>query len=543
MSDFNKAFLRLSRRAESADRAKLVETFVDVGALFTLLSSRDHQAIYGRRGTGKTHALLYLADSVARDGDIPVYVDLRMIGSTGGLYADDSLPLPERGTRLLMDTLAAIHEGLLTYAIDANDVNLNLASIGPALDSLAAAITEVSLSGPIENEENYGAGDRTRADHEVTLGAGPTGLSGSARIGGSVESSRDESVRVRRVGELRHRVHFGSVGNAMQQLIDRIGTKRIWLLLDEWSVVPLPLQPYLADLLRRSLFPLQRVTVKIGAIEQRSQFHIAGLGGSYVGIELGADMAADLNLDDFMVFDNNARRATEFFEQLLFKHYLAVADELALSTRPTSAALLIQGAFTQRPTFEEFVRASEGVPRDAINILSLAAQRAGDAPITREHIRGAARDWFQRDKDAAASANAQARSLLHWIIDEVIAHRRARAFLLDARMRNPLVDALFDARVLHVLKKNISSPDEAGVRYDAYKIDYGCYVDLLATARAPEGLLPADDTARRDIRYVEVPPDDYRAIRRAILDLNAFQGEAGPVVGVPGVTVRTTRSD
>lgn len=72
LSPLNTAFLKISRRAETYDRAQLVATFVDIGALFTLLSNRDHQVLYGRRGTGKTHALYYLADSVEAKGDLSV---------------------------------------------------------------------------------------------------------------------------------------------------------------------------------------------------------------------------------------------------------------------------------------------------------------------------------------------------------------------------------------------------------------------------------------------------------------------------------------
>ncbi len=83
---------------------------------------------------------------------------------------------------------------------------------------------------------------------------------------------------------------------------------------------------------------------------------------------------------------------------------------------------------------------------------------------------------------------------------------------------NELVDSLFDARVLHLLKRNVSAHDQPGERYDVYKIDYGCYVDLLATTKAPQGLIATDDGG-----FIDVPPDDYRAIRRAILDIAAFQ--------------------
>ena len=80
-------------------------------------------------------------------------------------------------------------------------------------------------------------------------------------------------------------------------------------------------------------------------------------------------------------------------------------------------------------------------------------------------------------------------------------------------------DVRFDARLLHIRKKNISSKDEPGVRYDAYKIDYGCYVELWNTARMPQGLFETEEEG-----FVEVPRDDYRSIRGAILrpaDLDA----------------------
>ena len=134
-----KSFLRLSRRAESVDRSKLVETFVSVGSLTTLLSTSDHQIIYGRRGTGKTHALLYLDSTVRSKGDVTAYIDLRMIGSTSSLYSNPAVPLPERATRLLMDVLGALHSALHEQIIATQDAHLE--KLGPAMDRLADAIT------------------------------------------------------------------------------------------------------------------------------------------------------------------------------------------------------------------------------------------------------------------------------------------------------------------------------------------------------------------------------------------------------------------
>lgn len=304
----------------------------------------------------------------------------------------------------------------------------------------------------------------------------------------------------------------------MIALIKAARNSRILLILDEWSIVPVDLQPYLADFIRRALFPIRGLTVKIAAIEQRTTFRINTPTGDYIGIETGADASADVDLDDFMVFDNDADRAMRFFRELLFKHYIAITDAPQVS----SAEALVQAAFTQKNAFEDFVKSAEGVPRDAINILSLAVQRGMNDKVSIPAIRKAARTWYVRDKEAAVRANTAAEQLLHWIIDEVISHRRARAFLLKANTRHHLIDDLFDARVLHVIKKSISAHDQPGIRYDAFKLDYGCYVDMLATNKAPIFLFSNEE--EEDVSgHIEVPPDDYRAIRRAILDLRKFE--------------------
>ncbi len=514
--EISRLLINLSKRAEKIDPKTLIDTFVDVGPLVTVLSTIDNQVLYGRRGTGKTHALAYASGAARAKGDIPVYIDLRSVGSTGGIYSDTAIPFAERATRLLMDTLAALHDELLACCVD-DLFDLNLSEVGPILDELAEAITEVVVTGDVKREvESHGETSRTSDDgfkasaslKDVTIG---TESKSSNKF---VEGQREH---ITTEGKAYHRVHFGKVGSAFQRLSKVLKGKRIWLLIDEWSVVPLDLQPYLADLFRRAIFPASSVTVKIGAIEKRSRFQQNLPGGDYLGIELGGDASADLNMDDFMVFDNDEDRAFEFFKTLLYRHVNALATQDDLPV-PPNATDLLQIAFTQENVFREFVKATEGIPRDGFYILSIAAQRDYGKPIQMSTIRKAAKTWYERDKESSVSANPFALNLLHWIIDEVIAHRRARAFLLERNTSHNLIDSLFDSRVLHLLKRNISAHDDPGKRYDVYKIDYGCYVDLLSTARSPQGLLEMDDGT-----FIDVPSDDYRAIRRAILDLEVFE--------------------
>lgn len=373
--------------------------------------------------------------------DVVAMVDLRNIGSSGGLYGDSSVPLAERSTRLLIDVLGAIHDTLLEFFVDHSEA-LDLSQAGPVLDELGDAITDVRVVGPVEHHTEAAAAQSDENAFEAGLGFNDI----SPSIGANFQHRQSESSSfrraVRRSGNERLYVNFGRTGAAFRRISERLGEHRLWVILDEWSSVPLALQPYLADLLRRALFASPNTTVKIGAIEQRSLFKEYRDEGDYLGVELGADASADIDLDDFMVFDNDAERAKDFFQKLIAKHVQVVATQDPPLSIPRSEHEIIRTAFTERRAIEEFVRSCEGVPRDTIHILGLAAQRALENPISVQHIRVAAKNWYERDKEKAASASDDAQRLLHWIIDEVIGGRRARAFLLPTATRDNLIDTL-----------------------------------------------------------------------------------------------------
>lgn len=179
------------------------------------------------------------------------------------------------------------------------------------------------------------------------------------------------------------------------------------------------------------------------------------------------------------------------------------------------------------------MRAAEGVPRDALNIVARAAVRAGNSRIATDHVRAAAAQVFTTTKSALLNGVPQAQRLIDVIIQEVISAKKARAFLLlQGDTDHPLVQRLVDDRILHIIKRGYSHSDRPGIRYDVLQIDYGCYVQLLSTHSAPQSLFgegsPAEDEIY-DSMYegTVVPEDDYRAIRRAVLDLDAKLAEIG----------------
>jgi hypothetical protein len=515
----NAALARLLRRAEDEDLNRLAETFVDVGPLFARLSTRDSQVIYGRRGTGKTHALAYLAERQRRHGNTVISIDLRLIGSNGGVYNDTGISLAESATRLLLDVLGRIHEDLVDHVLEQDDTCVDISnSTLPLLDRLADAITEISVVGDAEQRDKQGLSvdDSERAGAEVSIASPGPALRAIAETNQYRRSVREREILLR--GVAKHRIHFGELGTILQKLVPILPGKKLWLLLDEWSSVPFQLQPILADLLRRSVLPIRGLTVKIAAIDHRSVFKIECDDLSYVGFEVGSDVAADVDLDDFMVFSNDDAMAVEFFSQLFTRHVSALGLELDLPDL-ASPEEFVSRAFSSDKAFSELVRAGEGVPRDAINIVCKAALKADDRRISLKDVRSAARSWYLQDKEGAVKSRKDGLALLHWIIDEVIGHRRARAFLIRQGGESHLIHWLYDQRVLHLVKRGIAAKDRPGVRYDAYALDYGCYVDLLTTSEMPRGFIITDDE-----ESLEVPPDEYGdTIRGSILDMGNFE--------------------
>jgi hypothetical protein len=525
MRPINTALLKLAKRAETYERRHLIDSFVDIGSLFTLLSNPDNQIVFGRRGTGKTHVLAYLANELVRKGSIAVQLDMRTIGSTGGIYSDNRLSISERATRLLVDTLCEIHDRVLSEVVE-NAEEHDLSQLGPLLDRFVEASTEVVVEGSVQIQECTGTSQSVTDRAEVGISAKPDSFGLSLETADERTGLMSEEKRASREGRERLRVHFGSLGKELERVVNALPNSEVWIILDEWSEIPLDLQPYLADLLRRTVLPIRGVSVKIAAIEQRCRFRMPDPDIGHIGIEIGADAAASINLDEFLVFDNNADLAKRFFRDLLYKHVAAIVKESHEFEMHASSSQFIDDTFTQRPAFEEFVRAAEGLPRDAINIIGIAAQKALDKQISVPDIRTAARTWYSRAKQQAVGTKSNAQELLSWIIDEVIGHRQAKAFLLAAEVQDELIDFLYDARVLHLIKQGVSAQDFPGKRFNVYSLDYGCYVDLINTIRAPRGLFGVESTSGEE--FIDVPQTDFRSIRRAVLDIDRFHAGKPP---------------
>jgi hypothetical protein len=371
-------------------------------------------------------------------------------------------------------------------------------------DSSAKEVTERTL----EKES-------TESAASISLSLKDAGIS----IGGknADEANVEKTTKYSLVGG--EKVLFPDLHTWLKTLCDSAETQ-IYLLIDEWSSLPTDIQPYLAEFLKRSFLPVAKITVKIAALEYRSNFTIQQEKNNHLGFELGADISTNLDLDDYFVFDRNPAAITKNFAEILYRH---VNNELEPgylegAYRIKNGDDFIRTVLTDKSNFQELVRASEGVIRDMLNIFTFSffdAKRQDKAKIDKKSIVESSRQWFERDK--AENLDDGLRSTLKRIVDEVIGNKRARSFLIPRELeRHEKIQRLFDARVIHFITRGYADKDNPGTRYDVFGLDYGTYVDLLTTNKKPEiELVPVEERGEDD-DFV-VPFDDKRSIRRIIL--------------------------
>jgi hypothetical protein len=480
----NRLLMMAKTRAETADPAALQKTFVPIKPLLAMLSRPEHQILYGRRGTGKTHLLVYLAQTIRQQGHLAIYLDMRTVGSSAGLYGDTTESVSLRATNLLIDVIQSLHQAILQAVIDDERYVDRLEDMSKGLDLLGESATAVRVVGSVEEETTVGhTQDRQRdVGAVVSFSQRPdVQVSGSRR---TVISHKDERRR-RQAGVEQAHLLLGPLAAAVKRISEACRPNQLWLLLDEWSNIPLELQPLLADLIRRTFLVTPNVVVKFGALERRSCFYNSGQQGDYVGIEPGADSSASLDLDEFLLFDDDQVRANDFFANLLYRHMSeAATGRLAWAEMEMdSAKAFVYRAFVTPGPFEELVHAAASVPRDVIQVAGLAALIADNQSISTRHVHAAARQYFLKDK--LGKASVQASDLLSLVIDRCVNQStRVLPVARSGEVNDPRIQELYDLRLIHRIRQAVAL-DKANYsrKFDIYVVDFGCFIDLIANGR------------------------------------------------------------
>lgn len=581
----------LPARAEAAAKAAagtksetLTATYVDP-ALTQQLASPNHQILYGRRGAGKTHTLLVMEKRLmGRSGEIVIYADLRELGDTR------PQPPQEQAAGYIRQLLAIVEREFARRGEDSYSFAQVYARPHHQLDAFHEVIDQQGFAvSEIMSERSAGESAERNTSLRAALEPTSPGVSASLASGRERHSAEREAIRRIPVEQ----VDFTAVSGALQKLSRAGDLRRLTLLLDEWSEVqPAEAQPYLAEYIKRVFFPVEGLSVKIAAIQYRSRVGVRLPNGAVRGFEEYADLFPLTMLDESAFsYDRDPAEVEKMFAELLYRHLTVIlaqaASEGGLPRKPVTppprgplqwlarhrpgrrappayeddiisrvadelrqpdwsetffeaagnafmrsefgvsgAAELVADLFEGK-AFGELSRGAQGVPRDFASILQNAVFASNTPKLTQHAMRTAIRAFHTAKLENLHDAERQMLTDL----TQKITGRHARCFLADRDLtRDETFQTLVDQRLLHRLQPRVPDPQDPARTYDAYTLDYGSYVLLLA-----EGKLPDDDLSDRltdEPNATVAPYSDGRRMRRIIIGLADLEAEnAEPATG------------
>lgn len=470
--EFMRAVTVIQKRAENQrDWYKLLDTYVQTDLAYRA-GTRDSQLVLGRRGTGKTHMFLVLQEKLGSQGEVAFYIDCRKLGS--GVVEQTEKP----------------------------------------------ELTASKYFRSLLNEISTIMFDKASHMESPPVGAQQRVLNTIYGLATQMEPSRTDDF-------VKPTFNYRQIAESLQTVIADLGMRNLFIIIDEWAQIPISVQPYVAEYLKRAIMTIPQVCVKLLTVNYQCQLSKQTAEG-IIGIKRGADITDVVDFDAYLIYDDNPKLVTEFFSQVLYNH-LGVELGWNLQVPSDEKAKRITNIFTQQNTFVELVRAAEGNCRDFLCIFSGAfwkyRQRGDAKAISIPHIHDAASDWFTNEKYVNIKDEAILNRTFLFILNNILKRYKSRTFMVEAsKAQSGVLTRLLNERLLHRLPRFYSHQDYPGERYELFNIDYGAYVQfkILKEYQPPLLALDSPELTTNEQRFM-VPFDDKRSIRRIVFDPDALK--------------------
>jgi hypothetical protein len=458
--------------------------YVDVGSHLARVRSKQHQIIFGRRGSGKSCLLVHFMKEAEKSGDIrTIYI-----------LADEykRLTYPDVLIRLLIDILQATPvkkrwlKRLLRRPIPSENYVRELRSL---LDSAE----EADVVNQDSREKSQSA--------KVNLSASPTAKA-EAQTGSKTTTATTQTFRAKKLDVLER--HLRDYKTAMLPDAEIPG-EFTCVVVDDFYLLAPESQPDVLDYLHRLLRDTH-LYLKIATVRHRTT--LVRNQPQTVGVELSQDVEA-IDLDRTL---EDLRSTQAFLTEMLDSLGKRVGyDHL-------SAELFNPEAL------EALTLASGGVPRDFLTILTHAIE-AGIATSNTRWLtptlvnKGASQlAWHTKRggmREDASGDTAGLERLLTDLLAFCLKDERKTAFLIAKDDAQKLPDTferiqqLMDFKLIHVVEPDTSAASGRGGRFAAYTLDFSFFME----------------PRRRNIEIVEFWKVDDQRRRRGIREAPVYPFE------------------
>jgi hypothetical protein len=503
--DLLNAIGSISLRAETEkDELNNLDNFVPV-IDFDTLSTPNTQMIYGRNGTGKTHLLRAYREHCRKEYEetkiLPVYIDFRQLDlfqvSSEITVSDLIVRFYRRFLYEVIEQLqefsnATVTPGFLEKLFGGEAADRK-ASIDESIEHLLSLLSlrqfeeqvkERLRKQSIEQSSKSGVSGSIGASSSLSASGVPT-ASIKGNFGLTTEELQAEKETVELVFEGLAVLDYDAIRSQLENIIEQCGATAIVILVDEWSSVDLTVQPVLAEMIRKTLTISQRISLKIVAYPYATKTSAAiGAGRQKVGLQSGIDIGLLVNLDELLNLSVHRQGVKDFLTTVSYKHVGRKVSALTNHSTREYEEYLCRSIFEDEEAYFEVVRASEGNPRDYLNILSLCcnvARQSEDKRVSKTETIISSAGYFTGIKASTLDEESETADLYDQIFDRVVS-KRNKLFLVTPRKakRDARIQELWHYRFIHLVYDDFTAVAEniTPRTYSVYSMDYGKLLSL-----------------------------------------------------------------
>lgn len=462
------------RTERTKDNLDLLHIYADK-SIIKRLDNNNNQIVYGRRGTGKTHLLfayqklIFSIDQIDTNKKYPIYIDLRKFVP---LFTNNSAANVESAILIFQELINELVKDLtnnLKYILGINEYGYTNNFEKTKIDTLREFLNRLNVEFDGREFKRLGPVEFNR--EEIKNISGSLNLSEKPFL--SAEGKKEEK-NLYKETNVKY-ISFTEISKLLEGLVSELNSTQIVFLLDEWSEIPLDLQPYLAELIKR-VFISSNYTFKIAAIPYRSKFRDSIHNEVKLGLEEGGDIFP-ISLDNRYIYEIDKSATKNFYNEILVNHLKQI--DLTIFNEVEESKFI--NYFFANQALAEVLIASAGIPRDFINLFILSYNNRINTTqrIVLKNIRNSTTEWYTSDKKEEIEKDKIIRHLFEELVNQVIIIKKKTHFLLPQKFsENKFIRKLVDLRVLHLRQKGISHRHISNKTYDVYSIDYGSYTSL-----------------------------------------------------------------
>ena len=498
---------KLPERADDLTSEVITKTFVEISQ-FQGLHKDSHQIVYGRRGTGKTHILRavegQLQERYGELGIIPVYLSCREFDLG---HSANSLPVERLITVFLRRFVTAVvrrvsevieQESKVRWSgLVPSDARRRVSRMKEIQARIAKNLTVGDIELFSEQGERVVGRRKTQVSRseigiqlEAVIGQ-QLGLGGGVNLGHARQNEsamEDFSTLVyKSLGLFNAR----DLTDNLTELLRLTNGRAIYVLLDEWMWLDLSVQPFFAEFLRTFVTPSQIMFLKIACVPFLTEMS-KPRGRQYIGLQEGADIFVDVDLDELFNVDLNTQGVLNVLLAILYRHLATINPQDEAASYEVFVEQLKELVFEDDDTLGELAVASSGNVRDFLVLARELIQQwllrsggeAGTSRISRADVRRAALSVYEREKKGSYARAPQGAGLdvLEAIVDRCHSNGD-RAFLLSSEVsRHEQVMKLYHDKLINLLYRGLRlRVNGESKNFDLYAVDFGSFASALLT--------------------------------------------------------------